>query len=81
VNICAPNSPLALLQSDLDAFAPYEDRYTSKTYTRAQLWKAYRLAQFATAEVLRSITERNLLAVVVRSPIFIDSAPAAQSPI
>jgi hypothetical protein len=33
------------------------------------------LAQFAGAEILRSITGKNLLALVVRSPIFLDDVP------
>jgi hypothetical protein len=63
------------LENELSTFASYEDRYTSKTFTRAQLWKAYRLAQFAGAEILQSITGKNMLALVVRSPIFLDDVP------
>lgn len=69
----APKSPLVLSQEDLGAFAPYEDRYTSNQYNRSQLWKAYRVAQFVAAEVLRSITGRNMLASVLRDPIFLDN--------
>lgn len=75
INARTPNSRLALVQNQLDAFAPYDDRYTSKTYTQAQLWRAYRLAQFTAAEVHRSIGGKNILSVVLRDPIFSDDAP------
>lgn len=70
VRLRTPKSPLVLPQRDLDAFAPYEDRYTSSQYGRPQLWRAYRLAQFVAAEVHRSISGKNMLAVVLRDPIF-----------
>jgi hypothetical protein len=69
----APTSALVEVQKDLDAFAPYEDRYTSSTYTRPQLWRAYRLAQYTTAEVLRTITGRNQRAAVRCHPVFNDA--------
>jgi hypothetical protein len=79
VSLCTPKSPLVLPQEDLDAFAPYEDRYSSKKFARMQLWRAYRIAQFTAAEVLRSISGRNMLAVVLRDPIFFDNALVGQS--
>ena len=66
----APQSPLSEVAKDLGAFAPYDDRYSSTTYTRPQLWRAYRLSQFTAAEVLRTITGRNLRAAVQCDPIF-----------
>lgn len=74
VRLCTSSSSLALAQIDLDAFAPYEDRYSSNKYSREQLWRAYRVAQFVAGEVLRSITGRNMLAIVLRDPAFRDDA-------
>ncbi len=69
VAINAPQSPLAKLANDLKAFAPYDDRYTSTVYSRSDLWRAYRVAQFTAAEVLRTITGKSHRAVVVsRAP-------------
>jgi hypothetical protein len=68
-----PQSPLVGVQHRLTAFAPYEDRYSSNSYSRLELWKAYRLAQFTAAEVLRSISGSNLLSMVLRDPIFNDN--------
>jgi hypothetical protein len=65
-----PQSPLLDVGKHLDAFAPYDDRYSSTTYTRPHLWRAYRLAQFTAAEVLRSMTGRNQRAAVERNPVF-----------
>ncbi len=65
-----PQSPLLEVDNDLGAFAPCEGRYASTTYTRSQLWNAYRLAQFTAAEVLRSITGRNQRAKVQCHPVF-----------
>jgi len=77
VKVCTPGSPLLAMQHELDSFAPYDDRYTSKKYTHPQLWRAYRSAQFTAAEVLRSISGKNLLAVVLRNPIFSEDAPSS----
>jgi hypothetical protein len=65
-----PQSPLLEVDKHRGAFAPYEDRYTSTTYTWSELWGAYRLAQFTAAEVLRSITGRNQRANVQCHPVF-----------
>ncbi len=65
-----PQSPLMEVANCLDAFAPYETRYTSTMYTRPQLWQAYRIAQFTAAEVLRSMTGRNQRAAVQCHPVF-----------
>lgn len=73
VKLRTPKSPLVLAQADLDAFAPYDERYSSNTYSHERLWRAYRIAQFVAAEVLRSITGRNMLAVVSRNPVFLDN--------
>lgn len=66
----APSSPLAEVQNHLDVFAPYADRYTSKAYSRTELWHAYRLAQSVAAEVLRAITGVNQLSQILASPLF-----------
>lgn len=65
-----PGSPLMELATKLDAFAPYDDRYASTTYTRPQLWRVYRSAQFTAAEMLRSITGRNQRASIQNHPVF-----------
>jgi hypothetical protein len=54
-----PQSPLVELGKHLNEFAPYEDRYTSATYTWPRLWSVYRLTQFAAGEMVRSITGCN----------------------
>jgi len=69
-----PNSLLLEIAQYLSAFAPYEDRYSAKTYTRPELWRAYRLAQFAAAEVFRSITGRNQRAAVRTHAVFSNSS-------
>jgi hypothetical protein len=75
----APSSPLAEVENHLlDAFAPYADRYTSKSYSRAELWSAYRLAQSVAAEVLRAITGVNQLSRILTNPLF--RSPSAPPP-
>jgi HEPN domain-containing protein len=74
-----PSSPLVEVQKRLDVFAPYEDRYTSNSYTRLELWNAYRLGQSVAAEVVRVITGVNQLSVILQSPVFSEGAKAAGS--
>lgn len=59
-----PASELSTLQGQLVAFAPYDARYSGRVFSRPVLWQAYRLAQFAAGEVMRSITGRNQRAAV-----------------
>jgi hypothetical protein len=59
-----PTSQLRTMAGQLDAFAPYADRYSGRVFSRAELWRAYRLAQFAAGEVMRSVTGRNQRASV-----------------
>jgi hypothetical protein len=59
-----PASGLRTLQGQLDAFAPYDGRYSGRVFSWLELWQAYRLAQFAAGEVIRSITGRNQRAAV-----------------
>jgi hypothetical protein len=65
-----PQSPIAAVANNLNVFAPYAARYTGTKYSRQELWQAYRLAQFAAAEVVRSITGRNERAVIQSHPPF-----------
>jgi hypothetical protein len=59
-----PASELGAMEQQLDAFAPYSARYTDRVFSRPELWRAYRVAQFAAAELMRSITGRNVRADV-----------------
>lgn len=52
-------------KAQVGSFAAYSDRYSRREYSRDELWRAYRLAQFAAAEVIRSMTGRNQRAVVL----------------
>lgn len=49
----APGSEFATLQAHVKTFASYSDRYTDMCYGRADLWNAYRFAQFAAAALMR----------------------------
>src|SRR5579872_6205358 len=62
-----PNSELISIENQLDAFAPYQDQYSGRSFTRDELWHAYRLAQFAAAELARAISGRNQRAVIHKS--------------
>lgn len=65
-NLC-PNSELISIENQLDAFAPYQDQYSGRVFSRDELWHAYRLAQFAAAELVRAISGRNQRAVIQES--------------
>lgn len=62
-----PNSELISIENQLGTFAPYQDQYSSRSFSRDELWHAYRLAQFAAAELARAVSGRNLRAVVQES--------------
>lgn len=62
-----PNSQLSTIEPEFAAFAPYSDRYSSRIFRREELWHAYRVAQFVTAELMRSMTGRHMRADVQRS--------------
>lgn len=62
-----PNSELISIENQLGTFAPYQDQYSSRSFSRDELWHAYRLAQFAAAELARAVSGRNLRVVVQES--------------
>jgi len=68
-----PQSPMMDVANKLDVFAPYDSRYSSTSYTRPQLWRAYQLCQFTAAEMVRSITGRNQRSTVQSLPVFSDA--------
>lgn len=54
-----PQSEMARVQPAVRAFAPYNDRYTERQYSRPELWAAYRGAQSAASSLMRALTPYN----------------------
>jgi len=54
-----PKCELVSLQSRIVVFAPYRERYSSRQYSRSELWEAYRCAQIAASSLVRALTPYN----------------------
>lgn len=59
-----PSSRVAAIHLELSAFVPHSDRYSGRVFPSHELWQVYRIAQFTAAELIRSITGRNLITLV-----------------
>ncbi len=54
-----PTTELSEVRLEIDQFRPYDERYKGLTYSRQELWTAYRVAQFTTAALMRTLTPYN----------------------
>lgn len=54
-----PVPQLASIRDQIGIFPLHLNHYTGQTFSPVDLWRAYRLAQFAAAELTRSVTGQN----------------------
>jgi hypothetical protein len=65
--ILHPETPLRVIQDIEETFPPISARYTGEKQSWPRLWKAYRLAQFIGATLVRTVTKRDTRCVYMEN--------------